>query len=218
MPSAEQGRETRREILRKASELASTVGLEGLSIGRLADEVGMSKGGVYAHFGSKEDLQLATIDAAVDRFRSAVIEPAAAAAPGLERAWALVHGWIDSVEDTLFPGGCFFYHTVAEMDDRSGPARDRLAEVMRAWLGLLREQLEVAHRTGTLPDADPDELVFRIHAYVLKATWGARLLGKEADFERARAAVEETLARARAGGNEAIGDGGRDRGGPAASG
>lgn len=194
MPSVEQGERTRREILRVAADLASVVGLEGLTIGRLADEVGMSKGGVYAHFENKEELKVATIDAAVARFRDAVIDPASTAAPGLERAWALVHGWIDAVEDTLYTGGCFFYHTVAELDDRRGPARERLAGVMETWIGLLEEQLEVADRAGELPEADPEELVFRIHAYVLKATWGARLLGDEKAFEQARDAVEAALA------------------------
>lgn len=193
MPSAEQGEQTRREILRAAVDLASVVGLEGLTIGRLAEEVGMSKGGVYAHFENKAGLEVAAVDAAADRFRRAVVEPAASAAPGLERAWALVHGWIDSVEDELFPGGCFFYHTVAELDDRPGPARDRLAEVMGAWLGLLEEQLEIARRVGRLPDVDPEEVVFRVHGYVLRATWAARLYGDEAAFERARDAVEEAL-------------------------
>lgn len=194
MPSAEQGEQTRREILRAAVDLASVVGLEGLTIGRLAEEVGMSKGGVYAHFENKAGLEVAAVDAAADRFRRAVVEPAASAAPGLERAWALVHGWIDSVEDELFPGGCFFYHTVAELDDRPGPARDRLAEVMATWLGLLEEQLEVARRAGRLPDVDPEEVVFRVHGYVLRATWAARLYGDETAFERARDAVEEALA------------------------
>lgn len=206
MPSAEQGQETRREILRAAVDLASVVGLDGLTIGRLAEEVGMSKGGVYAHFDSKADLQVAAVDAAVDRFRGAVVEPASSSAPGLERAWALVHGWLDSVEDELFPGGCFFYHTVAELDDRPGPARDRLAEVMERWLGMLEEQLEVARTTGQLPDVDPEEVVFRIHGYVLRATWAARLYGDEAAFERARDAVEQALAAEGAAGGEVASD------------
>lgn len=194
MPSVEQGERTRSAILRAAVDLASLVGLEGLTIGRLAEEVGMSKGGVYAHFDDKDDLKVATVDAAVDRFRDAVVEPTASAAPGLERAWALVHGWIDSIEDELYPGGCFFYHTVAEVDDRPGPARDRLAEVMETWLGLLERQLEVARATGQLPEVDPEEVVFRIHGYVLRATWAARLLDDGAAFGRAREAVEEVLA------------------------
>lgn len=203
MPSAEQGEETREEILRAAVDLASVVGLDGLTIGRLAEEVGMSKGGVYAHFDSKAGLKVATVDAAVDRFRDAVIEPTTSAAPGLERAWALVHGWLDSIEDELFPGGCFFYHTVAELDDRPGPARDRLAEVMETWLGLLEQQLEVARATGQLPDVDPAEVVFRIHGYVLRATWAARLYGDASAFERARDGVEEALAPAGAPGDDA---------------
>lgn len=194
MPSAEQGRRTRREILATAADLASTMGLEGLTIGRLADEVGMSKGGVYAHFGSKDDLQVAVVEAATRRFRADVIEPARSAAPGLERARRLVHGWIDSIESTLFPGGCFFYHTGAELDDRAGPARERLARVMATWLGLLEEQLDVARRTGALAGADPEELAFRIHGYVLKATWDARLMDDDDGFRRARAAVDDLLA------------------------
>lgn len=194
MPSAEQGERTRREILRTSADLASTVGVEGLTIGRLAEEVGMSKGGVYGHFGSKEELKEETIDAAVDRFRRAVIEPADSAAPGLERAWALVHGWIDSIEDELFAGGCFFYHTGAELDDRPGPARERLAGAMERWLGLLEEQLEIARRAGELSEGDPEELVFRIHGHVLRAAWAARLLDDPTAFGQARDAVEEALA------------------------
>lgn len=193
MASVAQGVRTRQEILRVAVELASTEGLEGLTIGRLADRVGISKGGLFRHFGAKEELQVATIDAAVELFRAAVIDPALAEPPGAARVRRLIDGWIASVQRPLFPGGCFLSAAAAELDGRPGPVRDRLVEITRAWLGLLVEQLQIAHRTGELSGSDPAQLAFRLHAYVLEANWAAQLLGDAAAFTRARTAVAEAL-------------------------
>jgi AcrR family transcriptional regulator len=193
MASVAQGQQTRQEILRVAVDLASTAGLDGLTIGGLADRLAMSKGGLFRHFGGKPQLQVATIDAAVDRFRAAVIDPAQPAPAGVARARALIDGWITSLQQPLFPGGCFFSAAAAELDGRPGPARDRLVEIMRAWQDLLVEQLDIARRTGELPDADPRQLMFRLHAYVLEANWAAQLLGDASAYERARAAVADAL-------------------------
>ncbi len=193
MASVAQGMRTRQEVLRVAVDLASTVGLDGLTIGGLADRLGMSKGGLFRHFGGKEELQVATIDAALDRFHAAVIAPAQAAAPGVARVRMLIDAWIASIEQPLFPGGCFFAAAAAELDGRPGAARDRLIEILRAWQGLLVEQLDIARRTGELPGADPVQLAFRLHAYVLQANWATQLFGETTAYRHARAAVAGVL-------------------------
>jgi AcrR family transcriptional regulator len=191
--SVAQGQQTRQEILRVAVDLASTAGLQGLTIGGLAERLGMSKGGLFRHFGAKDELQVATIDAAADRFAAAVIQPAAAAAPGLARTRALLDGYLTSIQQRLFPGGCFFAAASAELDGQPGPARDRLVQVLHQWRLLLVEQLDIAVRTGELPGADPQQLVFRLLAYVLEANWAAQLFGDPTAYERARAAIAEAL-------------------------
>src|SRR5690606_23488444 len=115
------GERTRRTILETASRLATVEGLEGLSLGRLAQETGMSKSGLFAHFGSKEELQLATVDWAEEVFHAEVVDPALARPPGLERLWTLCDRFLRHVEDAVFPGGCFFASAAAELDTRPGP-------------------------------------------------------------------------------------------------
>ncbi len=134
-----------------------------------------------------------TTQAAVERFRAEVIDPALAAPPGAARVHRLIDGWIASVQRPLFCGGCFFSAAAAELDGRPGPVRDRLVEITQARLGLLVEQLQIAQRTGELPGADPTQLAFRLRAYVLEANWAAQLLGDAAAFTRARAAVADAL-------------------------
>lgn len=193
MASVAQGRRTRQEILQVTMDLASTHGLDGLTIGGLADRLGLSKAGLFRHFGSKTELQVATIDAAADRFRAVVTDPAQPAAPGLARLRTLMERYLDYIQQPVFPGGCFFAAASAELDSRPGPARDRLVEVVGAWLGLLTEQAQIAARTGELPDADPRQLVFRLHAYALEANWAAQLFGDPGAYDRARAAIRAAL-------------------------
>lgn len=155
---------TRRTVLRKAVDIASVDGLEGLSIGRLAKELELSKGGVFAHFGSKEELQLATVRAARRIYADAVVEPAFAVAPGLGRLWALSECWLDYSERRVFPGGCFFAKASHEYGARRGAVHDYLAEVNREWIQLIEQVVGEAVAAGELA-TDPAQLAFELNAY-----------------------------------------------------
>src|SRR3954451_121877 len=133
------GERTREAIVRRAVSLATVDGLEGLSIGDLAGALGMSKSGVYAHFGSKQDLQLATVDEAGRIFHAEVIEPALAAAPGLAQLVAVCDAFFDHLVRRTFPGGCFFAGAVLEMGTRPGPVKEEIAAFQRDFTGLIRQ-------------------------------------------------------------------------------
>ncbi len=139
---------TRDAILERAVELASQEGLEGLTIGRLASELGLSKSGLFGHFGSKEELQLATVDAAAEIFVRAVVEPALAAPEGAARLRALCERFVAYLEDRVFEGGCFFAAAAAELETRHGPVRDRVAHFLERWLGELEGAAEAAEGEG----------------------------------------------------------------------
>ena len=189
------GEPRRREILAAAADLASSEGLDRLSIGVLAASVEMSKSGLFAHFGAKQVLQAAVIDYAAEAFEPAVLAPAAQAPAGLARLQALVSHWIDHVENSVYRGGCFFDAASSEFASRPGAIRDQLARLCRAWLSQLREQAELAVRLGEFDAAiDPDRLTFQLHAYVSEANWWRQLFDEPAAFDRARAAVAATLA------------------------
>ncbi len=188
---------TRQNILEKAMDLASVEGLEGLSIGRLAARLGMSKSGVIGHFASKEDLQLHTVDAARTRFEHAVLGPVEAE-PGIEKLSALTHRWIDYVAGDHFSGGCFFWAASAEFDGRPGLVRDRIVESTRHWLNLLRDEARLAQRLGEIStDLDPMQIAFELHAFVQEANWAWQLLEQVDAFDRARTSVDACLSRAR---------------------
>jgi AcrR family transcriptional regulator len=188
------GQRSRQAILKGASELATIEGLDGLSIGRLADHIGMSKSGLYAHFGSKEELQLATIDAAQEIFEREVVNPALEAPEGIARVLAYSEGYLSYLERHVFPGGCFFASVAAEVDSREGRVTDRLRELMRGgvqWLaGLVRE----AQARGEVdPGADADQLAFEIDALLHGANAGFTLYRSDEPLERARRAIRERL-------------------------
>ena len=178
---------TRESILARAVDLSSSEGLEGLTIGRLASELGMSKSGLFGHFGSKEELQLATIDAAVRRFVEEVIVPATKEEPGREQLRALCEGYFDYLERRVFPGGCFFAAAAAEFDGRPGPVRDAISGGVSAWLSVLEHQAEVAGAE------DPEQLAFELHSLALGANSAHQLFGDEDAFSRARAAMRRLL-------------------------
>lgn len=187
---------TRREILEKAMDLASVEGLEGLSIGRLAGQLGMSKSGVIGHFASKEDLQLHTVDAARRRFEREVLGNVDAE-PGIARLEMLIENWIGYVAGDHFSGGCFFWAASAEFDGRPGIVRDRIAELTEHWLDRLQDEAHLAKRLGEIrSDIDPAQLAFELHAFVQEANWGWQLLKRQDAFDRARAAAASCLARA----------------------
>ena len=184
------GERSRQAILTAAGKLATVDGLEGLTIGRLADHIGMSKSGLYAHFGSKEELQLATVAAAEAVFEADVIEPAQASPAGLARLDAYVEGFFDHVERGVFPGGCFFTSVIAEFDTRPGRVRDRVAGYIGTWVGHLGEQAAEAQRQGQIaPDADVEQLVFEIESALLGANTLWVLNGDPGVFDRARTAI-----------------------------
>src|ERR1700685_2708511 len=132
------GARTRTAILQTAADLASVDGLDGLSIGRLATELAMSKSGLFAHFGSKEELQLATVEEARQRYTREVIQPARAAGPGITRLHALCEAFLSYLERAVFPGGCFFASAMAEFDSKApGPVRDRIAQCLDQWINPL---------------------------------------------------------------------------------
>jgi AcrR family transcriptional regulator len=191
-----QGDRSRQAILEVAVHLASVEGLEGLTIGRLASETGMSKSGLFAHFGSKEDLQIATVDAARSIFIEKVIRPAFTAKRGLPRLRRLCEIWFDYAESHVFKGGCFFAAASAEFDSRPGRVRDRIAEIMKEWLEALRWGVIEAQEAGQFDKkVDPKQLAFEINAMEIGANWALQLFGDKNAFRRAREAVLERLRR-----------------------
>src|SRR5262245_31289127 len=161
----QRGERTRRQILDLAVHLASVEGLDGLSIGKLAGKLQMSKSGLFASFGSKEELQRATIERARQIFVDVVIRKALMAPRGLPRLWALCDAWLDYASRSVFRGGCCFAAVSAEFDSRPGPIRDRIAELMREWLNTLAVAVRKAQEAGHLSTAaDPAQLAFEIHS------------------------------------------------------
>jgi AcrR family transcriptional regulator len=191
------GERSRNAILREAAKLATVEGISGLSIGRLADAVGMSKSGLFAHFGSKAELQLATIETATAVFTEHVVKPASAAPTGIGRLRLLSELFIAHVESTVFPGGCFFASVAAEMDTHPGPVRDRAIEAMEEWFGALVAAVEDAQAEGALdPAEDAEQLAFEIDAYLLLGNAQFVVAEEPAPLNRARRAVENRLAQA----------------------
>jgi AcrR family transcriptional regulator len=188
------GERCRSAILDASTRLATVEGLEGLSIGGLAAAIGMSKSGVYAHFGSKEDLQLATVETAEQIFEREVTTPALEKPPGSERLLALADAFLDHVERRVFPGGCFFASTSAEMDSRPGPVRDAVAAYVAAWTRLLSHEAQVAIDKGQLgPHEEPDQIAFEVQAMLVAANSAFILHGDPLVLERARRGVRARL-------------------------
>jgi AcrR family transcriptional regulator len=190
------GEASRTAILLAAAKLATTKGLDGLSIGDLAAEVGMSKSGLYAHFKSKEDLELATIAAASNIFDHEVIRPAMAAPAGVQRLLALVDSFLAHLERRVFPGGCFFAAVAMELDTRPGLARDRVVEVQQQWLSLLRKCLLDAQDIGEIDSgADVAQAVFETQAMLLAANLLFVMTNDPVPLTQARRGAENVLAR-----------------------
>lgn len=191
-----QGEGTRKAILEAAVHIASAEGLEGLTIGRLAADLSMSKSGLFAHFGSKEELQVATVEAARSIFIKQVILPAFEGEHGLVDLWHLCDTWLSYVESGVFRGGCFFAAVAAEFDSRPGPVRDRIAEIMKEWLATLLRAVADAQSAGELKsEVDPMQMAFEFNALELGANWAFQLYGDKQAFARARDAILESLHR-----------------------
>jgi AcrR family transcriptional regulator len=187
------GDQTRRAVLRKAVDIASVDGLEGLSIGRLAKELEISKSGLFAHFGSKEELQLATIRAARRIYATSVVEPAFAVEPGLGRVWALSESWLEYSKRRVFPGGCFFAKASHEYGARRGPVHDFLAEVNREWIELVEQTITEAVDRGELA-ADPVQLAFELNAFYDSANMASLLRdGDGRVYAQARQSIRARL-------------------------
>jgi AcrR family transcriptional regulator len=198
-PTATDGRirrgdETRRTVLRRAVDLASIEGLDGVTIGRLAEELSISKSGLFAHFGSKEALQLATIRAARAIFSQTVVVPALSKPAGMARLRALLDGWLDYSRGREFPGGCFFSRATHEYASRPGPVRDALAEVDEEWLTLVARTITEAREQGEVrADVDPPQLAYELDAFLDSANLRSLLNGDMRVYDLARAAVESRL-------------------------
>ena len=188
------GQRTRQAILDVAADIASEHGLESLSIGSLATATEMSKSGLFAHFGSKEELQLATVDHAADVFVREVIAPARSAPRGIARIWALLDGFLDYVQREVFAGGCFFATTSAEFKNRPGTVRDRIAERLGSWRSYLEHAVEQAQELGEIDaDVDARRLAFELNAFVQNAEAEHQLFGDPRVFGDARDAIRERL-------------------------
>lgn len=185
---------TRSAILAHAVDVASVTGLEGLTIGALADDLSMSKAGVVGPFGSKEALQLAALDRAVEIFTDRVWRPAAGAEPGLPRLRALYEARIGYLSEPCFPGGCFLASASPEFDGRPGPVRDGIAAALARWHAVLDADVRTAITAGDLPaDADPAQLVFELEAFAVAANQAIQLHRDPSAAERFRRAVARTL-------------------------
>jgi AcrR family transcriptional regulator len=195
-PLPSKGEASRATILLAASKLATTKGLDGLSIGDLAAEVGMSKSGLYAHFKSKEELELATIETAAAIFDREVLQPAARAQGGTQRLWALVDAFLSHLERKVYPGGCFFAAVASELDTRPGAARDRVVAMLERWQSLFRQCVFDAQASGEMdPQAEVAQAAFEIQAMLLAGNFQFVMTNDPIRLTQARRGVEHTLAR-----------------------
>ncbi|MBX9604361.1 MAG: TetR/AcrR family transcriptional regulator [Bryobacteraceae bacterium] len=189
--STPDGNPARRRILDFATERAHRLGVDGITIGTLAADLGMSKSGLFAHFGSKVALQAAIVSHATDEFLRKVAEPALSQPRGRSRLNTLLDAWLRYAEQ---PGGCFFLGACAELDGRSGAIRDQVGEFAEWWLGVLQEEIEAAVSQGELaPDVSPPELAFELHAFVMQANAGFQMFGDPAWLAHARKAIARRL-------------------------
>jgi AcrR family transcriptional regulator len=193
-PRRARGLRTRSAILRRAVDIASAEGLEGLTVGRLAEELGMSKSGLFAHFGSKEELQLATVEMARQIFIDQITRPALSAPKGMPRLWSIIDRWLAYIERGIFKGGCFFTAASFEFDSRRGPVRDRIAEIMREWLGVLVRAVEQAQAAGHMkPEVEAAHLAYEIQSLAIGGHWANQLLDDRQSYARSRAVMLEKL-------------------------
>jgi len=188
------GLRTRDAILRRAVNIASVEGLEGLTVGRLAEELNMSKSGLFAHFGSKEELQLATVEAARQLFIDEISRPAMSAPRGMPRLLNLLNLWLGHVERRLFEGGCFFTAASFEFDGRNGPVRDRVAAIMHEWIATLGRAVQEAQDVGHIQaQASVHLLTHEIQSLAIGAFWSFQLLDEKHAYARARSIIVEKL-------------------------
>ena len=192
--SAAAAQETRATIVARAVDVASTDGLEGLTIGRLADDLAMSKAGVIGHFGSKQRLQLAALEAAVAIFAREVWEPLADRPAGRARLLALCDAWVAHLERGTFPGGCFLTAASNEFDGREGPVRDAVAAALERWRAVIERDVRAAVAVGELPAAtDPAQVWFECNALAMGLNQALQLHRDRSAPERARRAMRRAI-------------------------
>ena len=188
------GARTKHGILERAVDIASVEGLAGLTIGRLAEELEMSKSGLFAHFGSKEELQLATVEAARQRFVDEMFRPALKAARGYPRLLAICRSWLAYIKRDVFPGGCFFAAASFEFDGRPGPIRDAVVAAMDVWLDALEKAIRMAKEEGHLDrGVDVKQLAFELNAIFFGANFSYQMRDDKRAISRAWKAIEDRL-------------------------
>ena len=188
------GERSRTAILDEAARLATVEGIGGLSLSRLADSVGLSKSGLFAHFGSKEELQLETVETANAIFDTQVVKPALSATSGLERLRRLTDGYLRYVQGGTFPGGCFFATVLVEVSMQPGPVRERLLAFLEDWLGRLEAAVREAQREGDIdPAEDAAQLAFELESSLFLANTQWSVAQSAEPIERARQAIERRL-------------------------
>jgi AcrR family transcriptional regulator len=186
--------ESRASTVEAAVDLASVEGLEGISIGRLAERLGMSKSGLIGRFGDKERMQRAVLESAIERFTDAVWHPAQDVEPGLPGLEAIVDAWIGHLRDDVFPGGCFVTTASVEYDARPGALHDDVAAAVGRWLGVLEAEARVARDAGDLPaDREPADIAFELHSLASGGSVAARIVGDAGGLDRTRAAMRRAL-------------------------
>ncbi len=192
------GMRTRQSILSHAARVGSAEGLEAVSLQRLATDLGISKSGLFAHFGSKEELHLATIDAAAQIFTDEVIRPALSAPRGVGRVWALCNSWLSYLERGVFPGGCFFWAVAEEFDSRKpGPVRDSVLAKKNYWSYSLQRAMREAQEAGEVdPAVDPEQLAWELDSLLGGANSGFKGGDGLQALERGRRAIRDRLTRA----------------------
>jgi AcrR family transcriptional regulator len=191
---APRGEQTRQEILETAVDIASAEGLEGLTIGRLAQELSMSKSGLFAHFGSKEELQIATIQTARDIFVREIVDPVSEIEKGIVRLQAMLEKWLSYVERRIFKGGCFFAAAAAEFDSRPGAIRDLVVKLSKSWLHMIEGEARQAQQVDQIDnELDATQLAFELHSLAHGANWAYQLFGDKRAFVRAREAINNRL-------------------------
>ena len=191
----QKGQQTKAVIVEAALGLATHIGLEGLSIGALADVTGMSKSGVFAHFGSREELQISVIREYHTRFEQEVFYPAMAADRGVARLRAMFDHWMKRTSIEI-DSGCIYISGAVEFDDRDGPVRDALASSVRTWLAAMKRAIEHCKEQGELrDDVNPEQMLFEIHGLILALHYEARFLQTPGSMDRANAGFDNILAR-----------------------
>lgn len=193
------GEATRETILRHAVGLASRVGLSGLSIGRLAQELELSKSGLFSHFHSKEALEIQVLEYGAARFVESVVKPALTSPRGIPRIQGLFDRWLDWSRSDPSSGGCFFVAMATDLDDRPGPTRDLLVRLQRSWMDLLADLVRAAARDGQLrPETDPEQFATDLYGVMLAYHHASRLLDDPAAESRARRALASLVDASRA--------------------